>query len=90
MPRSAVRAGEDHARFEPGAGPAGGAFGPRPRLAAGRLRHRRAPINLHIFGLERLGAKINQTHGYIEAEAPDGLRGAASTSTASRSRAPKT
>jgi UDP-N-acetylglucosamine 1-carboxyvinyltransferase len=34
------------------------------------------PINLHIFGLERLGAKINQTHGYIEAEAPDGLRGA--------------
>src|SRR3954464_5555100 len=34
------------------------------------------PINLHIFGLERLGAKINQSHGYIEAEAPDGLRGA--------------
>src|SRR5215472_14719381 len=34
------------------------------------------PINLHIFGLERLGAKINQAHGYIEAEAPDGLRGA--------------
>src|SRR3984957_11288436 len=34
------------------------------------------PINLHIFGLERLGAKINQTHGYIEAEAPHGLRGA--------------
>jgi UDP-N-acetylglucosamine 1-carboxyvinyltransferase len=34
------------------------------------------PINLHIFGLERLGAKINQTHGYIEAEALDGLRGA--------------
>jgi UDP-N-acetylglucosamine 1-carboxyvinyltransferase len=33
------------------------------------------PINLHIFGLERLGAKINQAHGYIEAEAPDGLRG---------------
>jgi len=34
------------------------------------------PINLHIFGLEQLGAKINQTHGYIEAVAPDGLRGA--------------
>ena len=34
------------------------------------------PINLHIFGLEQLGARINQTHGYIEAEAPDGLRGA--------------
>ena len=35
------------------------------------------PINLHIFGLEQLGARINQTHGYIEAVAPDGLRGAA-------------
>ena len=34
------------------------------------------PINLHIFGLERLGAKINQSHGYIEAVAPEGLRGA--------------
>jgi UDP-N-acetylglucosamine 1-carboxyvinyltransferase len=33
------------------------------------------PINLHIFGLEQLGARINQAHGYIEAEAPDGLRG---------------
>jgi UDP-N-acetylglucosamine 1-carboxyvinyltransferase len=33
------------------------------------------PINLHIFGLERLGARITQSHGYIEAEAPEGLRG---------------
>ena len=34
------------------------------------------PINLHIFGLEQLGAQIHQTHGYIEAVAPEGLRGA--------------
>jgi UDP-N-acetylglucosamine 1-carboxyvinyltransferase len=34
------------------------------------------PIDLHIFGLEQLGARIHQTHGYIEAEAPEGLRGA--------------
>jgi UDP-N-acetylglucosamine 1-carboxyvinyltransferase len=34
------------------------------------------PINLHIFGLEQLGARINQAHGYIEADAPEGLRGA--------------
>ena len=34
------------------------------------------PINLHIFGLEQLGARIHQSHGYIEAEAPDGLHGA--------------
>ncbi len=34
------------------------------------------PINLHLAGLEQLGARIRQVHGYIEAEAPDGLRGA--------------
>jgi UDP-N-acetylglucosamine 1-carboxyvinyltransferase len=34
------------------------------------------PINLHIFGLEQLGARIEQEHGYIEALAPGGLRGA--------------
>jgi UDP-N-acetylglucosamine 1-carboxyvinyltransferase len=34
------------------------------------------PINLHIFGLEQLGATIQQSHGYIEAIAPQGLRGA--------------
>lgn len=34
------------------------------------------PINLHVSGLERLGARIRQEHGYIEADAPDGLRGA--------------
>jgi UDP-N-acetylglucosamine 1-carboxyvinyltransferase len=33
------------------------------------------PINLHIMGLESLGAKIAQEHGYIEAQAPDGLKG---------------
>src|SRR5689334_23824450 len=33
------------------------------------------PINLHIFGLEQLGATIHQEHGYVEAQAPDGLRG---------------
>lgn len=34
------------------------------------------PINLHVNGLEQLGAAITQSHGYIEALAPDGLRGA--------------
>ena len=34
------------------------------------------PINLHVSALEQLGARIHQTHGYIEAEAPDGLEGA--------------
>lgn len=34
------------------------------------------PINLHVTALEQLGARTHQEHGYIEAEAPDGLRGA--------------
>lgn len=34
------------------------------------------PINYHLSGLERLGATISQSHGYIEAAAPGGLRGA--------------
>jgi UDP-N-acetylglucosamine 1-carboxyvinyltransferase len=34
------------------------------------------PINLHLAGLERLGAVIHQDQGYIEAQAPGGLRGA--------------
>lgn len=33
------------------------------------------PIDLHLMGLERLGATISQEHGYIEASAPQGLRG---------------
>src|SRR6202789_865445 len=33
------------------------------------------PINLHVSALEQLGARIEQSHGYVEAQAPDGLRG---------------
>lgn len=34
------------------------------------------PINLHLIALEALGATITQEHGYIEAVAPNGLKGA--------------
>jgi len=34
------------------------------------------PINLHVSALEKLGATVRQEHGYIEAQAPNGLRGA--------------
>jgi UDP-N-acetylglucosamine 1-carboxyvinyltransferase len=34
------------------------------------------PINLHVGALEQLGAEIQQSHGYVEARAPHGLRGA--------------
>jgi len=37
------------------------------------------PINLHIQGLEHLGATIRQEAGYVEAVAPAGLRGATVT-----------
>ena len=34
------------------------------------------PVDLHIKGLEKLGAEIELSEGYIEARAPNGLRGA--------------
>ncbi len=34
------------------------------------------PINLHVSALEQLGARISQSHGYVQADAPGGLRGA--------------
>ncbi len=34
------------------------------------------PINLHVAALEQLGAEIRQSHGYVEALAPGGLKGA--------------
>ena len=37
------------------------------------------PIDLHLAGLEHLGAVIHQEHGYVEARAPKGLRGATVT-----------
>jgi UDP-N-acetylglucosamine 1-carboxyvinyltransferase len=33
------------------------------------------PINFHVSALEHLGATIEQTHGYVEAQAAGGLRG---------------
>ncbi|MFL6448292.1 MAG: UDP-N-acetylglucosamine 1-carboxyvinyltransferase [Bryobacteraceae bacterium] len=33
------------------------------------------PINLHVQALERLGARIEQSYGYVEAQAPEGLIG---------------
>jgi UDP-N-acetylglucosamine 1-carboxyvinyltransferase len=33
------------------------------------------PINMHVSALEQLGATIEQSHGYVEAQAPGGLRG---------------
>src|SRR3990172_638768 len=43
--------------------PGGCAWGPRP-------------VDLHIRGMQSLGADVEIDHGYIVARAPDGLRGA--------------
>lgn len=43
--------------------PGGCAIGPRP-------------IDLHLMALEKMGAVIQLEHGYIQAEAPNGLKGA--------------
>jgi UDP-N-acetylglucosamine 1-carboxyvinyltransferase len=37
------------------------------------------PIDLHLMGLEAMGAKIDLQDGYVRASAPDGLQGAAIT-----------
>ncbi|MEM7428792.1 MAG: UDP-N-acetylglucosamine 1-carboxyvinyltransferase [Pseudomonadota bacterium] len=34
------------------------------------------PVDLHLMGLEKLGARIDIEGGYVVADAPDGLRGA--------------
>ncbi len=43
--------------------PGGCAWGPRP-------------VDLHLMGMEKLGARIEIEHGFIVAEAPQGLKGA--------------
>jgi len=50
------------------------------------VRHGARPINLHLAGLEQLGAQIQQSHGYIEAVAPQGLRAPPSVSSELRHR----
>src|SRR5207237_5952010 len=34
------------------------------------------PVDLHLKGLQRLGAEVELNEGYVEARAPKGLRGA--------------
>jgi UDP-N-acetylglucosamine 1-carboxyvinyltransferase len=37
------------------------------------------PIDLHVSGLQKMGAQIRSEHGFLHAEAPNGLAGAAIT-----------
>lgn len=56
-------------------GPLVGRFGRARVSLPGGCAIGARPIDLHMRGLEQLGARIEQTHGYIEATAPEGLRG---------------
>jgi UDP-N-acetylglucosamine 1-carboxyvinyltransferase len=56
-------------------GPLVGRFGRARVSLPGGCAIGARPIDLHMRGLEQLGAHIEQTHGYIEATAPEGLRG---------------
>lgn len=58
-------------------GPLVGRFGRARVSLPGGCAIGARPIDLHMRGLEQLGATIEQTHGYIEATAPQGLRGGA-------------
>jgi len=56
-------------------GPLVGRFGRARVSLPGGCAIGARPIDLHMRGLEQLGAQIEQTHGYIEATAPEGLTG---------------
>src|SRR5260370_4257015 len=58
-----------------GLGPVVGRCGHARVSVAGGCAIGARPIKLRVTGLERLGAVTRQEHGYIEAEAPNGLHG---------------
>ena len=60
-------------------GPAGRALGRARVSLPGGCAIGARPIDLHIKGLEKLGAKITQEHGYVEASA-ERLKGARNSS----------
>ena len=87
---SPVRAGENHARFEPGAGSAGGALRTGAGFAAGRMRDRSAA---HQSACRRRSngwaRRCSRSTATSRREAPHGLQGAAFTFDRITSRAPK-
>src|SRR3974377_1300536 len=56
-------------------GPLMGRFGRARVSLPGGCAIGARPVNLHIMGLEKMGAKCEVVHGYVEASSP-GLRGA--------------
>ncbi len=57
-------------------GPLMGRFG-RARISLpGGCAIGARPVNLHLMGLEQMGATCDVVHGYVEASAPEGLCGA--------------
>ena len=71
-----LRAGTPAAGLDRRAGPARRPMRPGERGAARRRRDRLAGLDMHILGLQELGAVVRIEHGQVVAEVPDGLRGA--------------
>ena len=91
--RGSVRAREADARERPRPRPARRALRAREGVAAGRLRHRRAPGGPAPEGARGMGATIRLERGYVHAEGPNGggrLRAAEIASTCPRSPARRT
>ena len=72
----ALRAGQSDARVHRRAGAAAGACRTRAVAMPGGDNIGSRPIDLHINGLMKMGARIRSEHGFLEAETPHGLRGA--------------
>ena len=60
-------------------GPLLGRFGKAVIAMPGGCNLGARKIDMHILGLEALGVQFDTSHGYIHAEAPDGLTGTAVT-----------
>ena len=90
--RSALRHRAQNARLHPGARPAAGARAGEARVSLpGGCAIGTRPVDLHLKGLEAMGAVIKLDGGYIDATAPQGLHGARrSSSPSSPSAPPKT
>jgi UDP-N-acetylglucosamine 1-carboxyvinyltransferase len=65
----ALPAGEDHARLDSGARAAAGALRPADVSLPGGCAIGARPVNIHVAGLQAMGADIHIENGYIKARA---------------------
>jgi len=69
--RSSLRVGKNDARFDPDSRPANGPASASHVSLPGGCAIGARPIDLHLSALEKMGAEITISHGYIEAKVPN-------------------